>query len=72
MKIVYETSTEIDATILVHYLNGCGIPAEVFGGALGVAAGELPVSFLYRVGVPTEAADDAAQCVAEWKNQRPE
>lgn len=67
MRVIYETSTEVDATMLAHHLREEGFHPDVLGGTLSVAAGELPVSFLFRVVVPTSEADEAAAAIESWK-----
>lgn len=67
MRVIYETSTEVDATMLAHHLREQGLHPDVLGGTLSVAAGELPVSFLFRVVVPTSEADEAAAAIESWK-----
>lgn len=72
MRVIYETSTEVDATMLAHHLREQGLHPDVLGGTLSVAAGELPVSFLYRVVVPTSEADEAAAATGSWKHDNVE
>jgi hypothetical protein len=67
VRVIYETSTEADATIVAHRLRAEGFHPDVLGGTLGMAAGELPVWFLYRVVVPTHEAEDAAIVLAKWE-----
>lgn len=58
MRCVYQADQLIDAHLVLHRLQDAGLRAEVFGGYLTGAIGELPVMGLVRVVVADE--DEAA------------
>lgn len=60
MRCVYQADHLIDAHLVLHRLQDAGIRAEVLGGYLTGALGDLPVMGLVRVVVSDE---DEAQAL---------
>lgn len=59
MKVVYEAGNIIDAHLVRHALEHAGIPVYIRGEALLGGIGELPVSGMIAVCVPTLCWPDA-------------
>lgn len=65
MRCVYQADHLIDAHLVLHRLQDAGIPAEVLGGYLTGALGDLPTMGLVRVVVADEDEARARAVVAE-------
>lgn len=67
MQVVYEAENLIDAHLVKGLLEHSGIPAWVRGNYLAGAMGELPVSGLLAVCVPSAAAPEACEVLVQWR-----
>lgn len=64
MRCIYQADNLIDAHLALHRLQDAGIEAQVLGGYLTGALGELPVMGLVRVVVAEQDAERATACLA--------
>lgn len=67
MRVVYEAENLIDAHLVKGLLEQSGIPAWVRGNYLAGAVGELPVSGLLAVCVPSVVVPEANEILAQWR-----
>ncbi len=70
MQVVYEAENLIDAHLVKGLLEHNGIPAWVRGNYLAGGMGELPVSGLLAVCVPSAAAPDACEVLVQWRAEQ--
>lgn len=70
MQAVYEAENLIDAHLVKGLLEQNGIPAWVRGNYLAGALGELPVSGLLAVCVPSVALPEASEILAQWREEQ--
>lgn len=68
MQCVYQADVLLDARIVADQLARQGIHAEIFGGDLPGAAGELPAGGQVRVMVADEDVAEALRVVADWES----
>lgn len=66
MAVVYQSSREIDASLIAHQLVHNKIDAVVLGGTLAIAAGEIQTNDLFRVEVANQHAERARLLIEEW------
>lgn len=67
MKTAYDASSILEAHMALHQLQQAGIDAEIIGGFLQGAVGELPAVGNVRVVVPDDAEDEAREVIADWE-----
>lgn len=67
MHCVYQADVLLDARIVADQLARAGIEAEIFGGDLPGAAGELPAGGQVRVMVADADVPEALRIVADWE-----
>ena len=70
MRVVYEAENIIDAHLVKGVLEQAGLPVYIRGEYLTGAIGELPVSGLVAVCVPTICVEEANRLLARFRNQR--
>jgi hypothetical protein len=71
MKTVYETSTGLDAHMILNLLEVRGIAGSIEGEYLQGGIGELPAMGLVRVLVADENYPEARQIISEWEAAQP-
>ena len=71
MKTVYETSTGLDAHMILNLLEVRGIAGRIEGEYLQGGIGELPAMGLVRVLVAEENYPEAKQIISEWESIQP-
>lgn len=68
MTCVFEARNAIEAHMVLHVLQRCGIDARIEGEMLAGGMGELPVIGLIRVVVEPADREIALQAVSDWEN----
>lgn len=68
MKTVYEAANVLEAHMLADVLKQDGVTAQVLGGFLTGAAGQLPATGLVRLEVEEEDFDRARAAIARWES----
>lgn len=68
MKTVYEAANALEAHMLADVLKQEGITAQVLGGFLTGAVGELPAAGLVRLMVDDEDFDRARVVIERWES----
>jgi hypothetical protein len=71
MKSVYETSTGLDAHMILNLLEVRGIGGRIEGEYLQGGIGELPAMGMVRVLVAEENYPEARQIISEWESIQP-
>ena len=71
MKTVYETSTGLDAHMILNLLEVRGIAGRIEGEYLQGGIGELPAMGLVRVLVAEENYPEAKQIISECESIQP-
>lgn len=69
MRVVYEAENIIDAHLVKGVLEQAGLPVYIRGEYLTGAIGELPVSGLVAVCVPTICLEEAHRLLAHFRQQ---
>jgi Putative prokaryotic signal transducing protein len=67
MTCVFEARSAVEAHMIVHLLERCGIAARIEGEMLAGGMGELPVFGLIRVVVDESDVAMARQTVRDWE-----
>ena len=70
MRVVYEAENIIDAHLVKGILEQAGLPVYIRGEYLTGAIGELPVSGLVAVCVPTICVQEANRLLEQFRQQR--
>ncbi|KFN43368.1 DUF2007 domain-containing protein [Arenimonas oryziterrae] len=63
MRVIYDAANTVDAHLVKHALDEAGIPAFIRGEYLTGAMGELPMTGLVQVCVPSAAWPEARDCL---------